>query len=93
MPHTRMAARSEALPGRQQPALTAPGLHAVLDTPLTGPWPDVTAVLSLALWCFWGAEKALWQLDGVVTTAVGYQGGSSLNPTYDDVCTGITWHA
>jgi peptide-methionine (S)-S-oxide reductase len=62
----------------------------VLGTSLTGPWPAGTQVLYLAMGCFWGAEEIFWQLPGVVTTAVGYMGGTTPNPTYEEVCTGRT---
>ena len=77
-----------ATPGRSP--CRAP--HAVLGTPLEGPWPEGTQVLYVAMGCFWGAEKAYWQLPGVVTTAVGYQGGYTTNPTYEETCTGRTGH-
>jgi peptide-methionine (S)-S-oxide reductase len=83
---------AEALPGRAEP-IVAPGRHAVLGTPLAGPWPDGTRTAVLGLGCFWGAEKAFWQLPGVVTTAVGYAGGTTPNPTYREACTGKTGHA
>jgi len=70
-----------------------PGRHTVLGTPLAGPWPDGTRTAVFGLGCFWGAEKAFWQLPGVVTTAVGYAGGSTPNPTYQEACTGRTGHA
>ena len=70
-----------------------PGQHAVLGTPLAGPWPDGTKTAAFGLGCFWGAEKAFWQLPGVVTTAVGYAGGSTPNPTYQEACSGRTGHA
>ena len=69
-----------------------PQLHAVLGTPLEGPWPEGTEVLYVAMGCFWGAERVFWQLPGVVTTAVGYQGGFTPNPTYEETCTGRTGH-
>ena len=90
---TQLVTPERALPGRETPAHQVPKLHAVLDTPLAGPWPEGTAVLGLALGCFWGAEKALWQLPGVVTTAAGYQGGYTPHPTYEEVCSGRTGHA
>jgi peptide-methionine (S)-S-oxide reductase len=83
---------AEALPGRADPIAT-PGLHTILHTPLAGPWPDGTRTSVFGLGCFWGAEKAFWSLPGVVTTAVGYAGGSTPNPTYDETCTGRTGHA
>ena len=83
---------AEALPGRPDP-ITVPGVHRVLGTPLAGPWPDGTQTAIFGLGCFWGAEKAFWQLPGVVTTAVGYAGGSTPNPTYEESCTGRTGHA
>ena len=70
-----------------------PGRHAVLGTPLAGPWPDGTKTAVFGLGCFWGAEKAFWQLPGVVTTAVGYAGGATPNPTYEEACSGRTGHA
>ena len=83
---------AEALPGRPDP-IVVPGRHTVLGTPLAGPWPDGTRTAVLGLGCFWGAEKAFWQLPGVVTTAVGYAGGSTPNPTYNEACSGKTGHA
>ncbi len=70
-----------------------PGRHAVLGTPIAGPWPEGTRTAIFGLGCFWGAEKDFWQLPGVVTTAVGYAGGSTPNPTYEESCTGRTGHA
>jgi peptide-methionine (S)-S-oxide reductase len=83
---------AEALPGRADP-IVAPGTHAVLGTPLAGPWPDGTRTAVFGLGCFWGAEKDYWQVPGVVTTAVGYAGGATPNPTYQEACTGRTGHA
>lgn len=89
---TTMVTPERALPGRAAYAYPVPATHAVLGTPLAGPWPDGTAVIHLALGCFWGAEKELWQLPGVVTTAAGYQGGYTPYPTYEETCTGLTGH-
>lgn len=89
---TQIVEPRQALPGRSAPAFAVPTTHAVLGTPLAGPWPDGTAVLYLALGCFWGAEKEMWQLPGVVTTAVGYMGGYTPHPTYAEVCSGRTGH-
>lgn len=88
-----MVAPDQALPGRREPAFDSPGLHRVLGTPLRGPWPEGTETLYVAMGCFWGEEKHFWELDGVVTTAVGYMGGFTPNPTYEEVCTGRTGHA
>ncbi len=67
--------------------------HTVLGTPLQGPWPEGTTVIHVAMGCFWGAERIMWRLPGVVTTAAGYMGGTTSNPTYEQVCTGLTGHA
>ena len=83
---------TEALPGRSDP-IVAPGRHTVLGTPLAGPWPNGTGTAVFGLGCFWGAEKAFWQLPGVVTTAVGYAGGTTPNPNYREACSGKTGHA
>ena len=83
---------AEALPGRSDRIMT-PGTHTILGTPLAGPWPDGTKTAIFGLGCFWGAEKAFWQVPGVVTTAVGYAGGSTPNPTYNEACSGKTGHA
>jgi peptide-methionine (S)-S-oxide reductase len=87
---SRMVEPGDALPGRSTPVLAHPAPHAVLGTSLTGPWPDGTAVLYLAMGCFWGAEEIYWRLPGVVSTSVGYMGGFTPNPTYEEVCSGRT---
>jgi len=89
---TRMVAPERALAGRAAPAFSVPETHTVLGTPLQGPWPEGTRVIYLALGCFWGAEKEFWQLPGVVTTAAGYMGGYTPNPTYEETCTARTGH-
>jgi peptide-methionine (S)-S-oxide reductase len=83
---------SDTLPGRPDP-IVEPGTHTVLGTPLAGPWPDGTQTAVFGFGCFWGAEKDFWQLPGVVTTAVGYAGGTTPNPTYREACSGRTGHA
>jgi peptide-methionine (S)-S-oxide reductase len=83
---------ADSLPGRPDPIIE-PGIHTVLGTPLAGPWPEGTRTAIFGLGCFWGDEKDFWQLPGVVTTAVGYAGGSTPNPTYEETCTGRTGHA
>ena len=92
MLRTTMVTPERALRGRDGYPYTVPSTHAVLGTPLAGPWPDGTQVLYLALGCFWGAEKEMWELPGVVTTAVVYQGGYTPFPTYEETCTGQTGH-
>jgi peptide-methionine (S)-S-oxide reductase len=82
----------EALPGRPDPIME-PGIHTILGTPIGGPYPDGYQIAEFALGCFWGEEKTFWQLPGVWTTAVGYQGGSTPNPTYRETTTGRTGHA
>jgi len=87
-----MPSPADSLPGRPEPVVT-PGVHTVLGTPIAGPWPDGTQTAVFGLGCFWGAEKAFWQVPGVVSTAVGYAGGYTPNPTYREACSGRTGHA
>jgi peptide-methionine (S)-S-oxide reductase len=82
----------EALPGRTAPAFTIGDRHAVLGTPLQPPYPAGLEVAVFGLGCFWGAERKFWQTPGVYSTAVGYAGGHTPNPTYDEVCSGRTGH-
>src|SRR5689334_14442867 len=89
---TKMVAREEALPGRPNP-LQIPESHFVLGTPLKPPFPDGFESIVVGMGCFWGAERVFWQADGVYTTAVGYAGGYTPNPTYEEVCSGRTGHA
>jgi peptide-methionine (S)-S-oxide reductase len=82
----------EALPGREE-SMQVPERHEVLGTPLRPPFPDGMGRLVVGMGCFWGAERVFWQADGVYTTAVGYAGGYTPNPTYREVCSGATGHA
>ena len=84
--------RDVALPGRTT-ELPVPKRHEVLHTPLKGPFPDGIETAVLGMGCFWGAERIFWQAPGVYTTAVGYAGGFTQNPTYEEVCSGRTGHA
>jgi peptide-methionine (S)-S-oxide reductase len=86
-----MVSPDAALPGRDEP-LAVPERHHVLDTPLQGPWPDGMETAVFAMGCFWGAERIFWRLDGVHSTAAGYAGGYTRNPTYEETCTGRTGH-
>ncbi len=88
---TSLPTPEQALPGRAAP-IPLPERHAVLGTPLAGPYADGLAVLDLGMGCFWGAERIFWELPGVVTTLVGYAGGATPNPTYEEVCSGLTGH-
>jgi peptide-methionine (S)-S-oxide reductase len=87
----RMPTAAEALTGRDE-KMPVPPKHHVLDAPIAGPYPAGTATAMFGLGCFWGAEKKFWQLPGVYTTAVGYAAGVTPNPTYREVCSGMTGH-
>jgi peptide-methionine (S)-S-oxide reductase len=89
---TRTITATEALPGRSA-QVPVPERHEVLGTPLKPPYPAGTQVAEFALGCFWGAEKNFWQTPGVVSTAAGYEGGFTPNPSYEEVCSGRTGHA
>ncbi len=82
---------ADALPGRQTP-MPIPSSHYVNGHPIIGPFAESLAEVDLGLGCFWGAERKFWQLDGVYTTAVGYAAGHTPNPTYKEVCSGLTGH-
>jgi peptide-methionine (S)-S-oxide reductase len=82
---------AEALPGRAT-RIAVPARHAVLDAPLDPPYPAGLEVAVFGMGCFWGAERIFWRLPGVFSTSVGYAGGSTPNPTYEEVCSGMTGH-
>ena len=88
---TKPVAAEDALPGRDQ-AISVPARHEVLGNPLTPPWPEGFQQIVVGMGCFWGAERVFWQADGVWTTAVGYAGGHTPNPTYEEVCSARTGH-
>jgi len=87
----RMITPDRALPGRAAP-ITVPDRHLVLGTPLEPPFPDGLDTAVFGLGCFWGAERKFWDVPGVYTTAVGYAGGFTPNPAYEEVCSGSTGH-
>ena len=88
---TTLVEADNALPGRDQ-EMPVPDRNAVLGTPLRPPFPEGIETVVVAMGCFWGAEKVFWQAPGVYTTAVGYTGGFTPNPTYEEVCSGRTGH-
>jgi peptide-methionine (S)-S-oxide reductase len=87
----KMIEPERALPGRDQP-MPVPARHAVLGTPLEPPFPEGIETAVFGMGCFWGAERMFWQADGAYTTAVGYAGGYTANPSYEEVCSGSTGH-
>ena len=90
-PEPIMISAADALPGREQ-AIPVADAHLVLGTPMTPPFPDHLDSVVLGMGCFWGAERFFWKTEGVYTTAVGYAGGYTPNPTYEETCTGLTGH-
>jgi peptide-methionine (S)-S-oxide reductase len=91
--HHDLPTADQALPGRDARPFSVGGVHAVLGTPIEGVIPDGYQEAVFGLGCFWGEEKTFWQLPGVWTTSVGYAGGVTPNPTYEEVCSGRTGHA
>ncbi len=89
---TAMIEPGSALPGRAQP-VSVPEQHFVLGSPLQGPFPDGVQSAIVGMGCFWGAERIFWEAEGVYTTAVGYAGGLTPNPSYEEVCSGQTGHS
>jgi peptide-methionine (S)-S-oxide reductase len=87
----RLPTPEEALPGRSA-EMVVPDVHEVLGTPIKPPFPEGLETLVVGMGCFWGAERVFWQADGVYTTAVGYAGGITPNPTYEEACSGRTGH-
>lgn len=87
----KLPEREGALPGRSE-SMPVGERHAVLNTPLKPPYPNDVALIYFGMGCFWGAERKFWNIDGVFTTAVGYMGGYTPNPLYEEVCSGQTGH-
>ncbi|MFL5878846.1 MAG: peptide-methionine (S)-S-oxide reductase MsrA [Actinomycetota bacterium] len=90
---TQLPTAETALPGRSDYPFDVPETHVVTGNRIVPPFPEGLATAVFALGCFWGEEKALWQVDGVWSTAVGYTGGITPYPTYEEVCSGLTGHA
>ena len=88
---TQMVTKDKALKGRDTPVQVA-DRHMVLGSPLKGPWPEGFEILYVGMGCFWGSERIFWQIDGVYSTAAGYIGGWTKNPTYQETCTSLTGH-
>src|SRR4051794_37545837 len=89
---TQMVDPADALRGRTDQTMPVPSQHFVNFHPLVGPWPQGYQQAIFGLGCFWGAERKFWQTEGVYSTAVGYAGGYTPNPTYEEVCSGRTGH-
>ena len=87
-----MVSEADALPGRADQAMPVPSAHHVNGHPLEGPWPDGMQTAVFGFGCFWGAERIFWETPGVYSTAVGYAGGFTLYPSYEEVCSGRTGH-
>lgn len=92
IPTPGLVPKEEALKGGRAPVLDNPRPHAVLGTPITGPWKDGQKSVLVGVGCFWGPERIYWEMDGVESTSVGYAGGVTQNPTYREVCSGRTNH-
>lgn len=88
---TELPSPDEALPGRDMP-LNVSGKHLILDTPLVSPWPEGLELAMFGMGCFWGAERKFWEGANVFSTQVGYAAGLTPNPTYEEVCSGLTGH-
>jgi peptide-methionine (S)-S-oxide reductase len=88
----QMVGQTDALAGRTDQTMPVPEHHFVNGKPLVGPWPEGYETAVFGLGCFWGAERKFWETDGVYTTAVGYAGGFTPNPTYEETCSGQTGH-
>ena len=88
---SKLPAPGEALPGRAE-KMPVPARHFVNGAPLEGPWPAGMQLATFGMGCFWGAERKFWERKGVFSTAVGYAGGTTPNPTYREVCSGLTGH-
>ncbi|MBM3657797.1 MAG: peptide-methionine (S)-S-oxide reductase, partial [Actinobacteria bacterium] len=86
-----MVSPADALPGRKE-KMRVPTKHFMNGAPLVGPWPTGVETLVVGMGCFWGAERKFWQADGVFSTSVGYAGGYTENPTYEETCSGLTGH-
>jgi peptide-methionine (S)-S-oxide reductase len=91
MRKTTLPGPGQALPGRSEP-MSVPARHYVTGRPLVSPYPQGMETAMFGLGCFWGAERAFWMTEGVYSTAVGYAGGFTPNPTYEEVCSGLTGH-
>jgi peptide-methionine (S)-S-oxide reductase len=90
--NAQMVAEADALPGRTDQTMPVPDAHFVNGHPLRGPWPEGFQTLVVGMGCFWGAERKFWELPGVFSTFVGYAGGYTPNPTYEETCSGRTGH-